>query len=227
VSSQALTALRNGIPEVDDLLSVLRPSPPLRGTPTARAIRRASTVVLSSHYERYVYALNEEAVQVVNAIGIPGSGLPLSLRLYHTRPAVELMAATAWERDARVEALRRFMSEEGWLWTEGVSGTLEHSRLLEFMTAPKPEAVLRYFAYWGIPDIFTAITRTPHIRARLFVKLLELVDKRNGIAHGDPEVEPTYQDVVAYRSVVRVFAERVDRVMSRRIGTLVGSPPPW
>jgi hypothetical protein len=57
--------------------------------------------------------------------------------------------------------------------------------------------------------------------------LLELVDKRNGIAHGDASVTPTYQDVVSYRAAVRVFCTRVDHAMARRLSQLLGASPPW
>ena len=42
----------------------------------------------------------------------------------------------------------------------------------------------RYFAYWGIPDIFEHITRSATTRGRLYLPVSELIDKRNNIAHG-------------------------------------------
>jgi hypothetical protein len=95
------------------------------------------------------------------------------------------------------------------------------------MSAPKPDAVRRYFRYWEINDIFSAITRTPHVRAKIYLKLLELVDKRNAIAHGDAGMIPTYQDVVGYRGVVRLFCSRADTAMARRLSELLSGPRPW
>jgi hypothetical protein len=227
VPSNALTELLAAIPEVDDLLAAQRPTPPLRRSAIGRAIRRAGTVALSSHYERYLYALNEEAVDVVNGARPSGEHLPRSLRLYHSKPAVELLAGTAWEGTSRVDALQHFVETESWLWSTRTPGALEHTRLLEFMAAPKPDSVRRYFRYWQIPDIFTAITRTPHVRTRIYVKLLELVDKRNGIAHGDASVVPTYHDVISYRGAVRTFCTRVDKALARRLAQLLGTARPW
>jgi hypothetical protein len=227
VPSVALSALQIAIPEVDELLTAQRPVPPLKRSAVGRVIRRAGTVALSSHYERYLYGLNEAAVDAVNVAGLTGERLPEALRLYHSKPAVERLADTAWEGSPRAQVLRSFVHDESWLWTAGLTGGLEHARLLEFMTAPKPDAVRRYFRYWGIPDIFSAITRKPHVRAELNVKLLELVDKRNGIAHGDASVAPTYQDVISYRRVVNLFCSRVDAAMARRLSELLGAERPW
>ena len=220
--SKALTAFESELPEVEDLLTAKHDQD--RGV---RAIRRASTVALSGHYERYLYALDEEAIEAVNARGIGGLSLPQPLRLYHTKPAVKLLYETNWDQQPRVVALERFVQEEMWLWSSGLAGTLVQGRLLEFMTAPTPLQVMRYFGYWGIGDIFSAITRAPHVRSRIYVKILELVDRRNGIAHGDPSVEPTYQDVVSYRKAVRTFCSRVDQRMSKRLGELIGTGPVW
>ena len=212
---------------MDHLLRAQAPLPPLQRSSVGRAIRRASTVALSSHYERYLYALNEEVVDAINAAGIEGDRLPQALRLYHSKPAVELLSDTAWEGTPRAEALERFVNEEAWLWSGAGAGSLEHPRLLHFMKAPKPDDVRRYFRYWAIPDIFATITRKPHVRAKINVKLLELVDNRNGIAHGDSSIVPTYHDVVSYRGVVKMFCTRADKAVARVVGRLAGIPPPW
>ena len=225
--SNALNALLASIPEVDDLLGAQKPLPPLQRSTVGRAIRRASTVALSSHFERYLYVLNEEAVDVVNGSGIHGDQLPESLRLYHSKSAVELLAETAWERNTRSNALETFVKDEAWLWSLGMAGHLNHERLLEFMSAPRPDEIRRYFRYWDIPDIFNAITRTPHVRTKLYVKLVELVDKRNGIAHGDVNIVPTYHDVISYRGVVKAFCTRTDRAIARQIDRMTGAGRPW
>jgi hypothetical protein len=225
--SNALNALLAGVPEVDNLMAAQRHLKPSQRSAVGRAIRRASTVALSSHYERYLYVLNEEAVEALNREGVAGDVLPQILRLYHSKPAVELLSDTAWEQETRVNALRNFVSDEAWLWQAGARGRLDHARLLEFMSAPKPSDVMRYFRYWEIGDIFNAVTQAPHVRARLYVKLLELVDRRNGIAHGDPSIDPSYHDVMSYKGVVKVFCSRVDRTIAKRVAGITGSGLPW
>ncbi len=74
MGSQSLAALSIAIHEIS-LLQQVNPSPfgaqPSRPDIT-RAIGRASVVLLSSHFERYFYAINEEAVGVVNSCGVTG-----------------------------------------------------------------------------------------------------------------------------------------------------------
>lgn len=227
MASSALRALFAALPEAEALLRAEKPLRPLGQSEVGSAIRRASTVALSSFYERYLYQVNEEAVDAINAASVSGNVLPVQLRLVHTKSSVDSLSQTRWDGERRVLALERFVREEAWLWTSSASGMLEHGRLLEFMSAPKPKEVSRYFRYWDIPDIFSAITRKPHVRTKLYVTLVDLVDKRNAIAHGDPEVVPTYRDVIGYRSVVKLFCERVDRTIARRIAELTAANRPW
>ncbi len=83
------------------------------------------------------------------------------------------------------------------------------------------------FKLWGVSDIFSAITRQPHTRQRMWLKLEELVDKRNDIAHGDSGAEATYQDIASYVAVVRTFCTRADRVLSRVLVPYAGGTRPW
>ena len=104
---------------------------------------------------------------------------------------------------------------------------LDHERLLTWMKAPTPKNLVRYYRYWGIGDIFDDITRTSHTRTELWLRLDELVRKRNNIAHGDATTEATPTDLRSYtRSALR-FCERADRQMARALRRLVPATPPW
>jgi hypothetical protein len=67
--SQALLAFDKALEEVRDLGRAARPSlsERIESLRIARAVGRAQVVLLSSHFERYFYAVNEEAVEFVNA----------------------------------------------------------------------------------------------------------------------------------------------------------------
>ena len=85
--SDALKSLLAGIDEVRDLQAA-NPTP-RGGLPdrprVVRAINRGSVVLLSSHLERYLRGLNEEAVGVIDAAATGGSALPEILRLQHSK----------------------------------------------------------------------------------------------------------------------------------------------
>jgi hypothetical protein len=123
--------------------------------------------------------------------------------------------------------LKAFADSEIWLWVPAGSGTLDHRQLIAWMKAPKPGQLQRYYRYWGIPDVFSAITRSPHTRSYYYLKVDEIVTKRNNIAHGDLTTEATQADVRIYKEVVSVFCQRADRMLSMQLGRLLSSGRPW
>ena len=225
--SDAFQSLLVGIQEVRDLLTA-NPTP-TGGLPdrprTVRAINRASVVLLTSHFERYLRSLNEEAVDVINAAAIAGSSLPEALRLRHSKVPVESLADAQW--DNRATMLSQFLETDGWLWGAVPKAQLDHERLLRFMKSPSPERISTMFVLWGVPDVFGVVTRRPHTRQRMRLRLRELVDKRNEIAHGDASTQATHNDVKGYLSVVRTFCHRCDGVLSRALAAHTGGARPW
>jgi RiboL-PSP-HEPN len=225
MASDALNALLLALKEVD-LLQRINPTPTGAAPDQpeiTRAVGRASVVLLSSHLERYIRNINEEAVSVVNATAILGSQLPQPLRLLHSKSIVEDLAATTWDNETRATKLALLAQSETWLWLPSETGSLDHSRLLAWMKAPKSEQIQRYFRYWEIDDIFGRITYKPHTRSHLWLKIDELVEKRNNIAHGDLSTEATQADVRTYSKVVETFCVRSDRQLGRRLGRLLST----
>src|SRR6266542_3498418 len=98
--SHALADLSEALEEVSHLQNAdpTQPGDLPQNATIARSVGRASVVLLSSHFERYFYAVNEEAVEVLNGHQIAFAAIPESLRLLHTKPGVEALAATSWER---------------------------------------------------------------------------------------------------------------------------------
>jgi hypothetical protein len=142
----------------------------------------------------------------------------------HDEP-IESLLETSWEN--RAALLSQFMTTDGWLWTVGGAGSLEHERLLMWMKAPTPRNLVRYYRDWGINNIFKAITRTPHTRTDLWLKLDELGRKRNNIAHGDPATETTSTDLRLYKQSALRFCERADRQLAHAVGARCAAARPW
>lgn len=226
--SKALTDMLQALSEIDDLPSVNTTSKGrgFKKFKLSRVIGRASVVLLSSHFEEYIRSVNEEATDYVNSRGVVGSTFRENLRLRHSKPAVDELGGTSWEH--RSDKLKGFVETDSWLWEDSKSGRLDHRRILLWMRSPTPNALMRFYKYWEIDDVFNAITKKPHTRRDLWLRIEGLVDKRNNIAHGDQSIGATPQEVRQYKAAVTRFCSRADARLSSALRKLVGGPSrPW
>jgi hypothetical protein len=229
MSSRSLDALTEALEEVRELQEADPTAPgEIPGNPrVSRVVGRASVILLSSHFERYIYSINEEAVEALNDHPVTFSRLPERLRLLHSRPVVEALAGTAWDGQPRVDRLGEFVELDSWLWGGGPFGALQHKRLLVWMRAPTPENLTRYYRFWSIQDIFSAVAESPAQLTELRLRLTDLVDKRNAIAHGDVQADATKADIDLYLDAVISFCSGADGVLSDQLIDLFDLVTPW
>lgn len=226
--SQALQAFLGAIDEIDALGSASHPSlgPNHPGSlRIARAIGRGQIVLLSSHFERYIYALNEELISTLNRHGVHGEKLTETFRLQHSMSPIDELSLTDWLK--RGDQLKDFVVSDAWLWTAQSSGNIVPTRLLAWMKAPNPKNLVRYFKLWGIDDVFTSITRKATTRQAFWLSVQGLVDLRNNIAHGDYSAQATQADARRYVKQISEFCKRTDRKISGVFADEFSLPPPW
>lgn len=229
MGSTALTQLLDGLDEIEALQRA-NPSPSAGGgfdrPAITRAIGRAEVVLLSGHLEQYVYGVHQEMVDVLEGRATLAGQIPVVIRLRQSRPVIDTLGTIQWDR--REDLLRQQLGPVRDLWDDAlaVSG-LEADTLLEWMRSPTPENLVRAFRPWGIDNIFQAITRSSTHRSRIWLKIRELVDKRNNIAHGDLTVEATHLDVRSYKRAVREFCTRTDLRCAARVASISSPPRPW
>lgn len=230
MTSKALVGLLEGVDEVRALRSIYPTGISRIGQTRALAARahgRACTVLLCSHFERYIYAVNGEAIDWINGEQPSLSLIPMTLLLQHSRAPIEDIARTDWTR--RELKLKDFMSSDGALWsTSSTSVFLDHSQLLTWLKTPKPTDLIRFYRQYEIQDIFKVITRSPRIGAQLKLDLTELSEKRNNIAHGDLSSEALQTDVTRYLTAVAKFSSSADWAFARQLRRITKSSRlPW
>lgn len=232
MASQALQELLDGVSEVRALRTHVKRrahinAPELHRWNAARiANRRACTVLLCSHFERFVYALNDNATDFMNATGVLSERLPERMRLLQSRGFVDELAKQNWEN--RAQRLGQFASNHSPMWIKGAPvRMLDASATLALMKSPKVGELERFFLAFGEDKVFHKITRSESGRKRLLRSLSSLVDARNGIAHGDATVQPTHSELGEQLQAVLDFANRVDRLMAKILADLTNTSRPW
>lgn len=227
MASAAYASLTLAIAEVEHLGAVRRAkgSADLAMGGVERVVGRAATVLLSSHFERYIRSINEEAVDYLNGCGVCGATLPEKLRLVHSKRAIDKLVQVSWEN--RKKHLADFVESDGWMWLDDAEGRLSSEGIIHWMKSPKSKDLIRFYRYWNIDDIFGSITRKRQRRNLLELRVDELVNKRNNIAHGDFDAEVTWSDLSRYLQTVKLFCERSDRALAKALALLSKTSLPW
>ena len=215
--------------EIHQLTRLARESP--RDPTRTNALNKAATVALCSAIEGYIEGVFDEGWDFLHATGIAVERLPDELRARIFLDRVEGILESR-RRFAKLNSrIRKFFEREGHLWQAGTPFDALKSGVEEFsgqFQNSLPKGIVRLFRLYGISDIFIEIQReTGHsLRADTLVPTMkELVEKRNGIAHGDATVIPTALDVTRYFNAGRVTCRHIDVAAGIQLEELTGQFP--
>jgi hypothetical protein len=233
---ESLAEFKDSLKEVETLL-LLNPMKSLdrsqtgssaTGRDVANAITRSCTVMLVSHFEGFVKAGLTELIDEICRARPPARRLPDGLLELHTRERIQEIFGT--DGPDRITRTRRLFNNYASLWEDDKSinpKVLSAKILARQFTSAKPEVLAEVFSLLGVGDLLDRLDR--HVNQAILnrgdqgtsvkvnIKLLEIVDRRNKIAHGDRNEKPTPIEVENYMLFLQDVADCLAIVLDARI----------
>lgn len=184
----------------------------------ANAARRASVVLLIAHFESYLKSIAEEFVDYLSSGTLESKLMPPALRELHTMVLVRNIqnSASLTERSSHFKKL----GQAAQLWNDDAKpsrGALRAELLSRVVTSAKPDKIDLLFQIMGGPgkvcdgDIDLKLPDVGPSTLNIRRGVLDVVECRDDIAHGDSSRKPTSQDVERYVALLETLADRLDR----------------
>lgn len=182
------------------------------------AIRRASVVLLVSHFESFLRSLGEGFVDVLSSGTVESRSIPTGIRELHTLPRLQEIASTNDSKQRH--SLLRKLGEISALWNDAAKpppGTLSAWKVSREITSAKAEKIDHLFLLMGSTgpvcdgDLDIAEEDDAVISLNIRLALNDVVQCRNDIAHGDSSRKPTQEDVDRYILFLKALAGRLQR----------------
>lgn len=208
----------SGQAEVRVLLSLCVDSDDPEDLERNNAVRRASVVLLVSHFESFLRVTAEDFIDVLSSGTLEARSIPTGIRELHTLPRLQDIVGT--NDPVQRHSLMKKLSDVSALWNDTAKpskGTLQASRLSREVTSAKAEKIDNLFQLMGSPvpvcdgDIDIAQEDDDVVSLNIRLALTDVVQCRNDIAHGDSSRKPTQEDVDKYLTFLTALANRLQR----------------
>ena len=233
--SQALLALADRLSEV----RLLTTRDPIRQKPLVRdrarqrervrlanAVNRASIVLLTSHLEGFIEDLMLESLDYLVNSGCQVEALPDLLRSLHAEQHLKVIEAIQ-DRKARAPRIAKMIQTEQYLWRDGevlAAPMLRGELVVAEMSNPGSREIARFLELIGVADLESACASQ---QADLGA-INGLVQRRNSVAHGEPEATCTATDIDTYLRLVEQIGAVIDAAVAHSIKSMTGSTSfPW
>lgn len=194
----------------------------------ANAVTRACVVMLVAHFEGFVKAALTELIDEICEAKPPARRLPAGLLELHTRGRIEEIFGT--DGPDRIHRTRALFTTYAQLWEDdrSINPRLLSAKILtRQFTSARPEVLESVFALLDDVDLVNYVDA--HVNQAIVargdeatsikvdIKLTEIVDRRNKIAHGDRSEKPTPFEVESYMAFLKDVAEAIGIIVQRRI----------
>ncbi len=221
-----------------EVIEILRVAPPdseqltsPRKRELANALHRGSVMLLSGHLEKYVESLVVEAIDSINTAAPPVLRIPEPLRMIQ----VEDSLFSGWsgaqkDRKRTMNSIKTSVSTYPWIWNDkDPCGKMSGDVLIgeNKFSNPSPNKIKDLFTYFGIENVVSTALSLYEIANRdlIEIKVNELVQKRNVIAHTASTPSLTRQDVVDYLINSRRLVRGLDIIVGNQINAIIGNWP--
>jgi len=207
-----------GEAEVRVLLSLCVDSDDEKDLERNNAVRRASVVLLVSHFESFLRTISEDFVDVLSSGTIEARSIPAGIRELHTLPRLQEILSSS--DDTQRSSLLRKLGDISALWNDSAKpspGTLKAAKLSRVVTSARAEKIDNLFSLMGsaVPvcdgDIDLDAPDDETISLNIRLALTDVVQCRNDIAHGDSSRKPTEEDIDKYLLFLAALASRLQR----------------
>lgn len=215
MTSTPLERFRDGRLEVEQLVK-LAPDP-LQDRTGHNAVLRAAVVLLVSHFEGYLKLLCEGHVDWLSDGVRESRTIPRALREAYTLPLLEQVVQSR-NADQRWVLLKK-VRDLNCLWIDQAkppSGLLKPSVLSRRVTSANPDVIDEIFSLIGhaspVCEGDIDLTVAEEVQSLNIRRgLIDVIDCRNDIAHGDVSRLPTREDVDRYIAFLQALTERLER----------------
>lgn len=217
--------LQSRLTEIREFIALRPEGHDVTATARRMAINRAAVVLLCAHFEGYVEELVTEALDLLNGAEPLTERVPVRLLATQVDREISGIAGMS-DTQKRSERIRRLFHVHGGLWSdERLCRTLDATIITATMGNPGPKQVERLFGEIGMDAVLGGIRLGDGAPAG--VRLRELVDVRNAVAHGEDERVMDDQ-VERYLEAIESLGSELEEAVARHLWAITDSKTvPW
>lgn len=202
----------------------------------AKAVYSSCVVLLSSYLERYVESVVVESVDILNTESVPTKSIPKTLKINQVKQHLDKLNGTIQQElnpnaiHSILEKSRDFVNDCSWFSNpDSVFTKFSPDNFInrEKFSNPWPDKIDQVFLSFDIPKMVDNVINWENQpdSAALRIKVNELVEKRNDIAHTGGTIPITDNDIFEYDKYIRRLVIGIDHRVGEKIGKIIGKHP--
>lgn len=217
--TSAFSSFSNGIQEINLLISSAAQKErkdPVRYYSEIRALCRGAIVLLTAHIEAYVKEVGEITLDAIHTKRVERAYLHPRLYYHISKNAIDEIQDTS-DSEKIAEKIFSFINNDSQYWSR--SGPfpipIDSDRFNKGFSNPAFEKVAAYLGRFGHKTYKNELAKSLKANYAPTINTINhLVDTRNKIAHGDPNVTETPLDLKGIVKTAQLFCRTTDSVFA-------------